>query len=102
MERKGGHHQGKIRAVRPRAPVDVTRAARPRKHHSGKKSAARRSSAPENVRVKLCHGARRCRQQEALEKTLDGRIDGMIALLTALSGAPLRTAGKFDVEALIG
>jgi len=40
--------------------------------------------------------------RKLLKKRSTGRIDGMIALLTALSGAPLRTAGKFDVEALIG
>jgi hypothetical protein len=30
-----------------------------------------------------------------------GRIDGMIALTMALGVAPLRTAVKFDVEAMI-
>jgi len=36
------------------------------------------------------------------KKRSTGRIDGMIALLMALGVAPLRTAVKFDVEALIG
>ena len=40
--------------------------------------------------------------RKLLKKRSTGRIDGMIALLMVLSGAPLRTAGKFDVEALIG
>ena len=31
-----------------------------------------------------------------------GRIDGLIALTMALGVAPLRTAVKFDIEALIG
>ena len=35
------------------------------------------------------------------KKRSTGRIDGMIALTMALGVAPLRTAAKFDVEALI-
>jgi phage terminase large subunit-like protein len=35
------------------------------------------------------------------KKRSTGRIDGMIALTMALGVAPLRTATKFDVEALI-
>ena len=35
------------------------------------------------------------------KKRSSGRIDGMVALLNALAVAPLRTAVKFDVEALI-
>jgi phage terminase large subunit-like protein len=36
------------------------------------------------------------------KKRSTGRIDGMTALLMAFGVAPLRTAVKFDVEALIG
>jgi phage terminase large subunit-like protein len=36
------------------------------------------------------------------KKRSTGRIDGMISLVMALGVAPLRTAVKFDVEALIG
>jgi phage terminase large subunit-like protein len=36
------------------------------------------------------------------KKRSTGRIDGMIALAMALGVAPMRTAPKFDVAALIG
>jgi phage terminase large subunit-like protein len=35
------------------------------------------------------------------KKRSTGRIDGMIALCMALGVAPLRTAARFDIEALI-
>jgi len=36
------------------------------------------------------------------KKRSTGRIDGMTALLMAVGAAAMRTAVKFDVEALIG
>jgi hypothetical protein len=40
-------------------------------------------------------------QQKWSKKCSTGRINGMICLTMALGVAPLRTAARFDVEALI-